>query len=38
MISFELILTTFEASVIFEAGGAAAKIGSSLKPNYHYKF
>ncbi len=26
---------TFEVSIIFEAAGAAVKIGSSLKPNHH---
>ena len=28
-------MITFEASCIFEAAGAAAKIGLSLKPNQH---
>jgi hypothetical protein len=36
MIIFESILTTFEASFIFEAAGAVAKIDSSLILN-HYK-
>jgi hypothetical protein len=31
MIIFESLLTTFEASFIFEAAGAVAKIGSRLK-------
>jgi hypothetical protein len=35
MIIFELILTTFEASFISEAGGNVAKIGPSLKSNHH---
>ena len=34
MIIFESILTTFEASVIFEAAGAVAKIYLSLKPDH----
>ena len=38
MIIFELILTTFEASIIFKAAGAVAKISSSLKPNHHMQF
>ena len=32
MIIFESLLTTFKASIIFEAAGAIAKIGLSLKP------
>ena len=32
-----LFLTTFEAFIFFEATGAVAKIGSSLKPNHHYQ-
>jgi hypothetical protein len=35
LIIFELILTTFEASIIFVATGAVLKMGSSLKPNDH---
>ncbi len=35
MIIFEFILTTFEASLVFKAAGALAKIGSSLKLNHH---
>jgi len=35
MIIFELILTTFEASIIFEAAEVEVKMGSSLKPNRH---
>jgi hypothetical protein len=35
MTIFELILTTFTASIIFEAAGEVAKIGSSLKLNQH---
>ncbi len=35
MINFDLILTTFEASFIFEAAGAVVKIGLSLKSNHH---
>ncbi len=35
MIIFESTLTTFEASSIFEAAEAVAKIGSSLKSNHH---
>ena len=31
MIIFELILTTFEASIIFEAAGAVVEISSSLQ-------
>ena len=38
MIIFESFFTTFEASVIFEAAGAVAKIGASLKPNHHMQF
>jgi len=37
MIIFESFLTTFEASIIFEAAGATVKIGSSIKPNHHDK-
>ena len=33
-LSFESFLTTFEASSIFEAVGAQAKIGLTLKPNH----
>ena len=35
---FGVFLTTFEASVIFEAAGTVSKIGSSLKPNHTKKF
>ena len=35
MIIFESILTTFKANKNFDAAGAVAKIGSSLKPNDH---
>ena len=38
MIIFELILTTFEESVIFKAAGAEVEFGLSLKPNRHYDF
>jgi len=31
------ILNTFESSIIYEAAGALLKIGSRLKPNYHYQ-
>jgi len=34
-IIFGLLLTTFEASIIFEAVAKVVKIGSSLKPNHH---
>jgi hypothetical protein len=37
MIIFDLTLTTFEASFIFEAAGAVSKIGSSLKSNHHWQ-
>ena len=35
MITFEPILTNFEVSVFFEAAGAVANIGTSLKPINH---
>ena len=35
MIIFESTLTTFEASVSFEAARAVAKMGSSLKSIHH---
>ena len=31
MIIFELILTTFESSIIFKAAGAVLKIGSTFE-------
>ena len=37
MIIYESLLTTSEASIIFEAARAVAKIGSSLNPNHHNK-
>ncbi len=37
MIIFESTLTTFEASIIFEAAGAVSKIDSSLKSNHHWQ-
>jgi len=37
MIIFELLLTTFEVSLI-EAAGAVVKIGSSLNSNHHNEF
>jgi len=38
MTIFELFLTTFEASIVFDTAGAGAKIGLSLKLSHHYKF
>jgi len=29
------LLTTFDASITFEAAGEVKKIGSSLQPNHH---
>jgi len=37
IIIFESLLTPFEASIIFEADMAVAKIGSSLNSNHHSK-
>jgi len=34
---FRVSLTTFHASVVFEAAGAVAKIVSSQKPKCHYQ-
>jgi len=35
MIIFELILITFETSIIFEAAVVLVKIALSLRPNHH---
>ena len=35
MIILESLLTTYEASVTYEAAEAVVKISSSLKPNHH---
>ena len=37
MIIFELSFITFKATSFFEAAGAVAKIGSSLKSIYHFQ-
>ncbi len=37
MVIYEALLTTFEASFIFESSGAVTKICSSLKQNHHYR-
>jgi hypothetical protein len=37
MIIFESTLTTFEATLFFEAAGAVSKIGLSLKSKHHWQ-